>query len=171
MLHKNIPSNSLPVLLQEPLPERLFIPSDEAAAFLNLPEKEVRDFGRAGVLQEFWDGPIVLYKTDHINALAEKLGSRVEPVEEKPKDHTGTINLVIWAACGLVTFAGIFARRIYLLETAVPALAFIGFITFGIVLYKGYKEKERLRQKAATERETEQILSQVERFERLHERK
>ena len=75
------------------------------------------------------------------------------PIPIKPASNTAVdIMFISWIFCGIVFFFGLFLRRLYLLEIVFPALAFVGFISFGIVILKGMiarrenveKEKQRL---------------------------
>lgn len=165
MLTKTIPSVGTPRVLST---HNMFVTSKQTADFLGIGEAEVDRIAEAGYLQIFLDGPNKVYKSEQVELLANKLGSTLPPEIKKEKDTTGTINLAIWAVCGLVAFVGIFSRRLYLLEFVVPAVALVGFVTFGIVIWQSQKRKEAERLRKKMQAETDTVLAQAERLERLN---
>lgn len=165
MLTKTIPSVGTPRVLST---HNMFVTSKQTADFLGIEEAEVDQIAEAGHLQIFLDGPNKVYKSEQVELLASKLGPTLPPEIRKEKDTTGTINLAIWAICGLVAFVGIFSRRLYLLEFVVPAVALVGFVTFGIVIWQSQKRKEAERLRKRMQAETDTVLAQAERLERLN---
>lgn len=79
--------------------------------------------------------------------------------------------LGVWGLCGVVFLIGVIGRRVYLLETIVPLLALTGFILLGISLLKTYKEKEKRDKEKKQLEETEQLLSQIEKLNKLNQKK
>lgn len=56
--------------------------------------------------------------------------------------------IAVWAVFALVFIVGIFARRLFLLEVFLPAIAFVGFVMLGVYIYRFYKEKKMLSVKS-----------------------
>lgn len=165
MLTKTIPSVGPARVLST---NKMFVTSKQAADFLGISETEINQIADKGHLQTFFDGPNRLYKSEQVGLVADQLGPTLPPEIKAEKDTTGTVNLVIWAACGLIALVGLFSRRLYLLEFVVPAVALVGFVTFGIVIWQNQKRKEAKRLHKEMQEETNSVLAQVERLERLN---
>lgn len=167
MLSKNITSNVKPLALN---PHQKFISPEEAANFLQISEKEFLSIAEAEKFTKFPVRMGVLYRIEEVRVLEQRLKENSSTSEITDKDTTGTINLVIWIVCGLVAFGAFFAKKIILLETVVPVLAFMGFITFGIVLLKAHKNKEKQKKQKQLHDETEKNLALAERLQKLNEK-
>lgn len=164
MLTKTIPSAGPARVLST---NKMFVTSKQAADFLGISEIEINQIADNGYLNTFLDGPNRLYKSEQVELLANQLETTLPPEIKPEKDTTGTVNLAIWATCGLVALVGLFSRRLYLLEFVVPAVALVGFVTFGIVIWQNQKRKEAKRLRKEMQEETDSTLAQVERLERL----
>lgn len=187
MIKKSIYTKNTPEILNPQIGDemKMFYTSKEAAKTLGVAELELLLLARKGLLQEFYDKDLVLFKREEVEELASKLikedDSLLEVYDFKvdnsveisqsvdPKDISGTIMLWSWVLCAIAVFVGLFARRLYLLETAVPVLALIGFVFLGFAIVRHFKERNRIQLEDEKRIDTERLIQQAERLQKLNE--